>query len=258
MNISVIGSGNVATNLAIKLHLLGHNIIDVYSRSINNAKALAQRVDAKAHDNLEKLDQQSDLYIVAVSDSAVPSIASALRLGDAVLVHTAGSVSMKVLEGASSNIGVFYPLQTFTKDKKIEFANIPILVEANNEQTVRILSVLANSISNKLVELNSEQRLRIHIAAVFANNFTNHCLSIAQEILENESLEPSLILPLVAETFRKFTERKASDVQTGPARRNDISTMNKHMQVLASNKDFLEMYRLVSNSIVNKYREESH
>ncbi|MFV0345554.1 MAG: Rossmann-like and DUF2520 domain-containing protein [Bacteroidales bacterium] len=255
VNITVIGSGNVATNLAIALHQSGHKINCIYSRSLDNATILADKVNAKACNNPNKLRWQSDLYIIAISDSAISDIVNSLAFDDATVVHTAGSVSVDILKDASPNFGVFYPLQTFTKDRELEFQNIPILIEGSNEQTTTKLKSIARSISDTVIEAGSEQRLQTHIAAVFANNFTNHCIATAQELLETKGLKPDIISPLIAETFAKLKNTSARDAQTGPARRKDKGTIDKHLKALAGHDDTLEMYKSISNRITSKYKQ---
>lgn len=255
VNITIIGSGNVATNLTLALHKSGHKIDCVYSRDLDNASLLANKVGAKACNNQSNLASQSDLFIIAVSDGAISDIANSWNFNDATVVHTAGSVSLDTLKEASPNIGVLYPLQTFTKDKIIEFKTVPILIEGSNKRTRKFLRYIADNISDNTIEVDSQQRLHTHIAAVFANNFTNHCIATAQELLKNDGINPDIISPLIVETFAKLQNLPASDIQTGPARRNDKDTIDKHLKALADNKNALETYKTISSSITNKYKQ---
>ncbi len=248
-NIVLIGAGNLATQLGASLFRSGYRITQVYSRTQKNANTLAKKLKADAISDLKKIDTSAAIYIIAVKDDAIASIAKQLKLKEAIVVHTSGSVEMNVLKGCSKNIGVFYPLQTFSKTKVVSFSNIPLCVEGNNKTTEESLFFFAKSISKKAVKINSAQRQQLHLAAVFACNFSNHMYSIAAELLKKNKMNLDLLLPLIRETTEKIMENDPAAMQTGPAIRGDKQTMDKHTALLKGNKSYQDMYKLLSNSI---------
>lgn len=252
IKISIIGSGNLATQLGLALHKEGYLISQVYSRNKKNASLLSKKIKAEAITDLKKLSKDSSIYIIAVKDDAIEAVAKQLKLLDQILVHTSGSVSMDVLKKSSKNYGVFYPLQTFSKEKKADFKTIPICIEANKKNTSTTLEYFAKSISSNVKRVNSEQRKKIHLAAVFACNFSNHMYAIAEQLLAKDKLSLDLLKPLIEETANKIKENKPSKVQTGPAARNDKKTMDAHLKLLSKEKDLQKIYELISKSIVKK------
>lgn len=249
IKISIIGSGNVATQLGLTLHNEGYLISQVYSRSIKNAEILSKKLKAKAIVDLKKLSADSSIYIISVKDDAIESVAKQLKLKDQIVVHTSGSVSIDILKKTSKNYGVFYPLQTFSKEKNTTFKTIPICIEANNNTTSTSLQYFAKSISANVQKVNSEQRKKIHLAAVFACNFSNHMYTIAEQLLAKDQLTLDILKPLIEETANKIKDNKPSKVQTGPAVRNDKKTMAAHLKLLKKEKDLQKIYELLSKSI---------
>jgi len=249
IKISIIGSGNLATQLGLALHKEGYLIAQVYSRSQKNASLLAKKLKAQAVTDLKKLSTDSVIYIIAVKDDAIEAVIKQLKLKDQILVHTSGSVSMNILKPASKNYGVFYPLQTFSKEKHVNFKVVPVCIEANNSATATTLQYFAKSVSGNVQKVNSEQRKKIHLAAVFACNFSNHMFTIAEQLLAKEKLSLDLLKPLIEETAEKIKKTKPSKAQTGPAIRNDIKTMDVHLNLLKKEKDFKKLYELISKSI---------
>ncbi len=250
MQIVLLGSGNVATHLGKALNAAGIQIVQVWSRTLQNAQQLAAELKADAIDNLGAVQSDADLYLISVNDDAIADVAGRLPQ-DKLLVHTSGSTDMEVLKPFSAKTGVLYPLQTFSKQKKVEFKNIPVAVEASGSEVLGMLRQIARTISNKVIELDSDQRQKLHIAAVFACNFTNHFYAIAQSFLEQNGMDFDLIRPLIAETAEKIQEKMPADVQTGPAVRGDNKTMEKHLEALREHPQWQELYRLLSQSIVN-------
>ncbi len=250
IKISIIGSGNLATQLGFALHKEGYFISQVYSRSQKNASILSKKLKAEAITDFKKLSKDSSIYIIAVKDDAIESVAKQLKLKDQIVVHTSGSVSMDVLKKYSKNYGVFYPLQTFSKDKQSNFKVIPICIEASNNNTSTTLQYFAKSISSNVQKVNSAQRKKIHLAAVFACNFSNHMYAIAEKLLAKDKLSFDLLKPLIEETANKTINTKPSKAQTGPAIRNDKKTMDAHLKVLLKEKDLQKIYELISKSIV--------
>ncbi len=252
ISISIIGSGNVATQLGLILHSEGYMINQVYSQSKKNASLLAKKLKAEAITDFKKLSKDSSIYIIAVKDDAIESVAKQLKLTNQIIVHTSGSVSMDVLKKSSKNYGVFYPLQTFSKEKLANFKVIPVCIEANNSSTSTTLEYFAKSISSNVQKTNSEQRKKIHLAAVFACNFSNHLYAIAEQLLSKNKLSLDLLKPLIEETANKIKENKPSKVQTGPASRNDKKTMSAHLKLLSKEKDLQKLYNLLSESIIKR------
>lgn len=247
----LIGAGNVAAHLGLALQKSGQTIIQVYSKHSSNAVSLAKRLKCAHTDSLKAIDKTADVYIIAVKDDAVVEVAKQLKLKDKIVVHTSGSVDMTVLKAASKNYGVFYPLQTFSKTKKVNFKNIPLCLEANNTSTLNGLVRLAESISKNVQKINSEQRRTIHLAAVFACNFSNHFYAIADTILTSKGLSLDILKPLIEETASKIKSGSPAELQTGPAVRKDTETMNKHLKLLEEKKVYRQMYKLLSKSIMD-------
>lgn len=252
-NISIIGSGNVAWHLAPELENAGHRITGIYSRDPKNAKKFQKRLyHAELNTTLDFSDSLSDIFILCISDNAIKEVVQEIALPDnAIIVHTSGSQSINKLGyAASPNIGVFYPLQTFTKSKRISFEDIPILIEAENRRTAKALKRLGKSISRKVIQVNSKDRMAIHIAAVFSCNFTNHLFGIAENILRDKGFEFELLRPLIAETINKKFDIGPENGQTGPAARGDLKTLDKHMAFLEGS-EYQKLYQLISEKILN-------
>jgi predicted short-subunit dehydrogenase-like oxidoreductase (DUF2520 family) len=250
-NIVLIGSGNVATHLGSALKKAKQNIIQVYSRNKASAKELAETFHCDYTNQLNKITHEADVYIVCIKDDVIEDLASHLPLKDKIIVHTSGSMPMHCLKKSSKNIGVLYPLQTFSKLKKVDFKNVPMCIEANNRSTYTILEQLAKTISKNVLPINSEQRLNIHIAAVFACNFTNHMYTIADNILKANKLSLDLIKPLITETAEKIKDNAPDKMQTGPAIRGDKKTMDRHLKTISTN-EYKKLYKLISADIQKK------
>jgi len=257
--ISFIGSGNLAWHLAPALDNAGFVVKEVYSRNHRHAEALTGRLyQAEVKASLDFSTSDSSVFIVAVNDDSISEIAREIILPeDAVLAHTSGSVPLSDLQfAATSNIGVFYPLQTFSKTKKIDLKSTPIFVESNNEETESILLSVAKAISDQTRVISSEERKALHIAAVFASNFTNHMLALSQRVMQENSLEFDWLKPLIVETINKTLQIGPESAQTGPARRGDVETLEKHMAFLQNDPDLSEVYQIISQHILNHYHED--
>lgn len=252
--IVLIGAGNVATHLAKALQLSGHVLVQVYSRSLQAAELLARQVGALPCTDLSKL-QEADFYIYSVSDSVLPTVIEQITQLDGIHVHTTGSVPMTVFESKFKHYGVFYPLQTFSKEKYIDFKTVPLFLEANSEDVFTDLKCLALTVSDLCNAANSDQRIKLHVAAVFACNFSNYFYTIASNLLEKEGLTFDVLKPLINETSQKILQLHPYDAQTGPARRNDRETMNKHLEML-DDIELKELYALISDRITSLYMEK--
>lgn len=249
--ISIIGAGNLAWHLAQELEKADHLIIEVFSRKLKNARTLTSRLyDAVPTDKLNFSSSNAEIFIIAVTDDALPEVVSKIVLPkNAVVAHTSGSFSLDSLN-LKSHMGVFYPLQTFTKHTEVNFKEIPICIEALDETTENVLSEIAKSISKKVLFLNSEKRKVLHLAAVFACNFTNHLLSNTKTILDREGLEFSLLEPLIIETIEKALEFDPDKVQTGPAARRDKQLINDQFKYLKKYPELQKIYKSLTESIL--------
>ena len=251
MKIVLLGSGRVATQLGQALQKAGEEMVQVYSPTAAHASTLAEKIQAQTVSSLAELRMDADLYIISVKDDAIPQLAQELKLQGKAVVHTSGSTSMDVLAPITERIGVFYPLQTFSHEKSVDFKNIPLAIEANDAELLEFLKQLASKLSQKVIEMDSRQRMLLHVAAVFACNFSNHLFAIAQQLLESQHLDFELIRPLIAETAAKVQQELPSQVQTGPAVRGDQQIIQKHLEILQDQPQLQEIYRLLSQSIVN-------
>lgn len=248
-NIVLIGAGNVATQLACAFDNAGFQISQVYSRTTESAEKLGGDLNTGFTTDLNAIVSDADLYIVSVSDDAVKPLANNLFLGDKLVVHTSGSISIDEIKQMSDNYGVFYPLQTFSKTRKADFKSIPICIEANFGESEKLLIELGRSISNDVRRIKTEERKRIHLAAVFACNFPNFMYTIAEEILKKNKLDFELLKPLIEETAAKVQTIDPYDAQTGPAKRGDETIMNQHLELLKEYPGFKEIYKLMSSEI---------
>ena len=249
VKVVIIGSGNVAQHLIVAFQnaqILGSEIelIQVYSRQIENISHLV---------NLEQITNdlatlaEADLYIIAVSDDAIGAISSQLPFKNRLVVHTSGSFPLHALD-EDNRKGVFYPLQTFTKNKPVDFKTIPICLESENATDYQLLDKVAKSISDKIFAINSDQRKALHVAAVFVNNFTNHLYQIGQEICQENQVPFEILKPLIAETVNKIMVLSPEEAQTGPAKRNDTATIEAH-ETFLSNENHLKIYKILTKSI---------
>jgi predicted short-subunit dehydrogenase-like oxidoreductase (DUF2520 family) len=257
MNILFLGSGNVATHLALAIHKTEHRIVQVYSRKKASAAVLANRLGVPYTHLVEEIIQDADLYIYAVSDDALESLVSLNIALQAMHVHTAGSVAMDIFKGYKKHYGVLYPLQSLSKDKAIDFQKVPLLLEASDAVTKQALNVLAKEISGQVHHYNTEQRLKIHLAAVFANNFVNHLFHIASDIMESSDVDFNLLKPLIKETVEKISHLSPAEAQTGPAKRNDQKIMKQHMEMLKDQPKLQKLYRDLSQMILEQYLHQS-
>lgn len=255
-NISIIGSGNLAWHLTQSLENAGHFIPEIYSRDPKNAGKLSKKLyDTRVSKSLDFRGSESEIFIVSVSDGAIENVVEKIQLPErAILVHTSGSKPMNMLESASDRFGVFYPLQTFTKGATISFKSIPICLEASSSRVEKVLKKLALSLSKDIHYLRSKERRQLHLAAVFACNFTNHMLTLAQEIMEEQDVDAEVLHPLIAETINKGFTLDPMNAQTGPAIRGDAEVMKEHLKILRPRKDLQKIYKLLSQHIFDHYQ----
>ncbi len=261
MKIVLVGAGKLAANLGLALVGAGHDILQVYSRTMPSAETLATMLDAQPVSTFDALERCADVYIIALTDTAlgdsIPRIVEGREEG--VFLHTSGSMPMAVFEDAVDgkdkgiHYGVLYPLQSFSKERHVDFRNIPFFIEGVDEKTLDVARTLAESVSNTVQMLSSEDRRHVHLAAVFANNFANHCFTVAADILAKYNLPFSHIAPLIAETAAKISSMHPKDAQTGPALRYDKNVIRKHLDMLSDSPDAQEIYDVMSRSIHNRH-----
>jgi len=250
--ITIIGAGNLATRLAVALYEHGFCISRIYSRTADSAKTLAAMVDTDYTTEIPHIGTDSDIYIFSVKDDALPGILKQLPPLKGLLVHTGGSIPMDIFAPYSDSYGVFYPLQTFSKTRKIDFAETPVCIEASGEKELKQLAALAESISRHVLPVNSDRRKYIHLAAVFTCNFVNRMYDIGAEILQQQQLPFDLLQPLIDETAAKIHSLSPFEAQTGPAVRYDRSVTEKQSALL-NDESLKTIYELMSKNIHQRH-----
>ena len=257
MRISLIGAGRVAHHLA---HVLNaqHQIVQIYSRNLDKAQHLAAQVGAEAIAEVEQLHSDLDLVIIAVSDQAIAQVIQEVHrdLNHVLIVHTSGSTKLDVLQQHHARSGVFYPLQTFSLEREIDWSETPLLIEAAFAEDQQLLMILANSLSKRVYAYTSEQRSSLHLAAVFACNFSNYCYDMAKQVVDAQQVDFSLLYPLILETAHKAIQNAPYHMQTGPAMRGDHNILNMHQDVLAAGQQhaLAEVYALMSQQILTRHQ----
>lgn len=248
MEIVIIGTGNTATVLARKLKAAGHHIIQIFGRNASAASALAYELGTESTAYWSVVNRNADVYILAVSDIAIEEIIRELQLPEKTLVHTAASVSKEVLKPATTHFGVLYPLQSLRKNTPY-LPDIPIIIDASDAQTFEQLTTLAGSISEQVVIAGDYERAKLHLAAVFCNNFVNHLFALMQQYCAAEGLDFNLLKPLIRETANRIETVEPGKAQTGPAIRGDTNTINKHLELLRNHPRLKEFYEHFTQSI---------
>jgi predicted short-subunit dehydrogenase-like oxidoreductase (DUF2520 family) len=251
IKVSIIGSGNVAQHLIVALQNSIINgaemeLIQVYTRQ---KSTLSHLLDFNKITDDWKTLAEADLYIIAVSDEAISAVSKQIPYKNKLVVHTSGGISLEAI-ASNNRKGVFYPLQTFTKNNAVDFKIIPICIESQNASDYQLLQNVAQAISDSVFAINSEQRKALHLAAVFVNNFTNHLYKIGNDICIENNVPFEILKPLIQETAEKITQLSPNEVQTGPAIRNDIETINAHLSFL-SDENQKNIYNILTQSIQN-------
>lgn len=250
MKIVLIGAGNLATHLGKALHAAGHDMVQVFSRTMQSAETLASLLDAEPLTDMAQVRDDADVYIFSVKDSALEQLISQLCGDDEkVFLHTAGSMPMSVFRGKALHYGVLYPMQTFSKQREMDFSIIPCFIEANDEFALKQIEGLAGQISHRVFQLSSEDRKYLHLSAVFACNFANHCYAASQELLQQHGIPFDVMLPLIDETAAKVHGMTPKEAQTGPAVRYDENVIGKQIQLLENQPYFQKIYDCMSKSI---------
>ena len=254
-SVSFIGSGNVATHLALALKKAGLHINEIYSQSHENAMALAQKTGGKAIRTIEELDPLVDLYVISIPDGAIKHVMQNFPQVQGIVVHTSGITPVNVLE-ILPHYGVFYPLQTFSKKSKLDMCSVPFCIEASSKEVLLKLKKVASMLSPSVFEISSDQRQYLHLTAVMVNNYSNYLFRMAFDILETKGIDHTLLMPLIEETISKIKSLHPEVAQTGPARRKDTETIEKHLQLLEEHQDYKELYKIFAQQLTKKYNEQ--
>ena len=248
MKIVIIGAGNVAFHLIKSITNSGHKLVQIYNRTIENIKESTKKIPLS--DSIGGIYPNADIYIICVKDNAIEEIANQLKMNNKLVLHTSGNRTMDILQNSSSNYGIFYPIQSFTKDIPLNFKKVPIIIEANNAEALEMLKSFAESISERVIEMNLEKRQKLNIAGVFVNNFTNHLYHLMDEYLEKESIDFSILHPIIQNTVDKIKIKSPRACQTGPAIRNDQETIENQKKILEKEIELLKIYNEFTQGIM--------
>lgn len=254
--VSIVGAGKLAMQLAPALDNVGFQVREVYSPHIAHAKILTGKLyEGEVHPTLDFSQSPSRIFILTVTDDAIGEVASQIILpAEAILLHTAGSISITELQRSSTpHIGVFYPLQSFSS-KLVDFENTPLFIEGSTEFCNTHITAMAKALSRIVCRLSSQERKQLHLAAVFASNFTNYMLTLAKEITDKNGLEFSWLQPLVYETVSRAMLQDPAASQTGPAARGNLKVLDEHLQLL-KDKEAAEIYQVLSQHILDRYNK---
>ena len=250
MKLSFIGSGNSATVLAHLCREKGHTLQQIIARNEEAGRALAAEMNCSYIPFGAAPDRETEAVIICLSDNALSEALCGMNFGNIPVMHTAGAVSMNVLQTVSSNYGILYPLQSLSRKNPV-IPSIPFIVEGNNEHMRAFVRFLAGTLSDTVDELDEERRLRLHAAAVIVNNFTNYLYSTAKDFCDKEKIDFDLLKPLIVETAERIKDNSPADVQTGPAIRKDIITLDKHLRLLSNYPKLRTMYMRMTDGIMN-------
>ena len=254
MKLTLIGSGNAATVLGRKIIDAGHEVRQVFSPNDQHARQLAHVLHCEPISDWKKIDLHSDLYIIAISDSSLLQIADHISLDKKTVVHTSGSVAMEILKQVSKNYGILYPLQSLRKELK-SLPEITMLVNGNTRETLTFIYDFAKTIASPVQITDDDKRMKLHLAAVIVNNFSNHLYSLAENYCATEGVDFRLLLPLIKETAGRLGESTPQQLQTGPAFRNDEETIRKHLELLQQTPDLKRLYEALTESIAEFHRQ---
>ncbi|MFT4095013.1 MAG: DUF2520 domain-containing protein [Niabella sp.] len=258
MNIVIIGSGNVAAVLGRKFVAADHTIVQVLSRNAAAASQLAYEWNTESANYTSLINKNADVYIIAVADIAIKSVVDDLQLQHKVVAHTAGAVNIDILKKVTDDYGVFYPLQSLRKEQE-RLPEIPVYIEAASEKAEKVLSELARSVYPvNALTANFDKRTKLHVAAVLVNNFTNHIFYLTEQYCKREGIDFEALLPLIENTFYRLREASPSVMQTGPAARGDMDTIEKHIAILENDPPLLNLYKFLTESIIGHSIEKKH
>lgn len=257
MQTVIIGSGNLATQLSLALKDANKDIVQIYSRTEEHARLLADQIGCGFTARVEEISRDADVYVLSVKDDAIGEVAAAIcsERPDGLFVHTAGSIPMDIFRGHARRYGVLYPMQTFSKNRRVDFRPVPCFIEASDPQSLSAIHALAESVSDHVVEADTNRRKKLHLAAVLACNLTNHCYRLAERVLEEEQTDFRLYLPLIEETARKVSFLSPREAQTGPMVRYDTGVMDMQLGLLKDERT-RQIYRLMAESIHEDYNKK--
>lgn len=256
MDVVIIGAGNVGTHLAKALKAAGVTVVQIMSRTMKSAVELASEIGCSFATDYADINRNADLYILCVTDSSIGLILRQLKLGEKLIVHTSGSVGINVFYDYAVNYGNIYPLQSFSKFKDINYAEVPVFVEANTDENKQILIDLVKLVTPHVQVLNSQQRSILHLCAIFINNFPNHLCTIAEKLMKDNQLQFDLLKPLMKETLEKILKYSPYISQTGPAIRKDEIILQKHRDALTNYPDVLQIYNAITESIKKTHSQD--
>ena len=249
MKVVIVGTGNVATVLGKVIQTAGHKIMQVLGRNEHNAMVLANTFGCEFGHDITTAYKNADVYLFAISDNALHHLYQNVHLGNKLVVHTSGSVSKDVLNNISGNYGVIYPMQSLNKEVA-ELPKMPLLIDGNSAQTTTYVQKFAQTLSDNVIIANDEARLKFHIAAVIVSNFVNHLYALTYEFCATENIDFEKLMPLIHETTQRMKKLSPRDLQTGPAVREDIYTLGKHLQLLSAHSDLKYIYLKLTESIL--------
>ncbi len=250
MKVVIVGAGNVATVLGRKIKKAGHEILQVLNRNPEHAKALGEELGCSYTSDKYEINMEADLYLLAVSDIVLYDMEKLTPIGQKLTVHTAGSVPMEVTANVTLNYGILYPLQTLRKEMD-DVEDVPLLINGNTPENTAIIEQFARTISNTVSVASDEERLKLHVAAVIVSNFTNHLYALAEDFCKKENVDFKMLVPLIQETAKRVVTHSPATVQTGPAIRNDIFTLDKHLRLLNAYPKLKYVYLKLTDSIMN-------
>ncbi len=254
MDIVILGAGNVGSYFGKALKDKEHTILQVYSLHLDHAKVLAKKLNCSATDDISKINKKAEIIIFAVTDHALEDLVKKINIPEAIAIHTSGSTDMNIFKGHFNHFGVLYPVQTFALTDRVDWARLPICIEGSDAKTFTKIKKLALCISSKVVKMNSTKRMTLHTAAVFANNFTNHLYVLANEILKKDHISFKLLLPLIEQSSINLQHESPSNLQTGPAKRNNLVTIKKHLKLLSDSPEFAKIYKMMSAAITEEHK----
>jgi predicted short-subunit dehydrogenase-like oxidoreductase (DUF2520 family) len=253
ITLTIVGAGNLGWHLGHVFTNHGVKVDKIINRSTEPARHLALEIGSQFTNDFGASNSDSDFTILAVNDSFLPETLNKINIADTIVLHTSGSTDIDIFSGKVDNNGILYPFQSFTKNVAIDFSQIPVCVEASDEITLKSIFRLASTISSKVYVLSSEKRRILHLAGVIANNFTNHLIARTFDFLEKNDIDNQIVLPLIEETFNKIKLIGPREAQTGPARRKNMDTIEKHLKILEKEPELKNLYNVISESIIAYY-----
>jgi predicted short-subunit dehydrogenase-like oxidoreductase (DUF2520 family) len=253
LKVFFIGSGRLNQNFANAFLHTDIEMVGVYSKTQENTMAFSQKFKTAHYPDLKSIPNDCDVYFLGVNDSEICAVSQELDV-NGIVIHCSGFLSIDLLN-KHKNRGVFWPIQTLSKDHYSNFSDVPICVEASDEMSLRILESLADKITKVPIFISEEKRKKLHIAAVFANNFTNHLFVLSKDFLHKNNLDFNLLMPLIQETVKKLSSIDPHLAQTGPASRKDLNTMYQHKLILENEEELLTIYQTISRSISEHYKQ---